>query len=743
LNPAEWVRQRTALLFREELNANHQRTDRLFAWLLLMQWLGGMAAAVWISPRAWAGQSSHIHLHVWVALFLGGIICSFPVFMAIARAGSVLTRHVIAAAEMLSCGLLVHLMGGRIEAHFQYFGILAFLAFYRDWRVLLTGTAVAAADHCLRGIFWPESMFGVLVADWWRWLEHVGWILFEDVFLLWAIRQNLQGMLGMAERQARLETVNETIERKVVERTSELRNEIAERVRAEESLRLLGSAVEQSKESIVITDAELDWPGPKIVFVNRAFTQMTGYTAAEAVGHTPRILQGPRTDRSVLARLRKNLEHGAVFGGEAVNYRKDRTEFDLEWQIAPLRDAAARITHFVAIQHDITERKRIEGRLIQSQKMETVGKLAGGIAHEFNTIMTAIILQSERLLDALPLDHPLATNAAGILKAANRAATLTRQLLAFGRKQLLQPELLDLNAVIAGMRKALLHLLGRGVQVHFNFAAGLNAVKADAGQIEQVVVNVALNAADAMPHGGELTIETANVTLDADDVGRFPELQAGEFVMLVMGDTGVGMTDAVKARAFEPFFTTKGVGRGTGLGLATCHGIIKQSGGDIALDSELGRGTTLKIYLPKIERPAEANVSASPQTPPELPRGAETVLLVEADPSLRGMAAALLVRWGYTVLAAANGGEALALAHRQRRGTIDLLFTEAVRPEMSGEELADRIRALHPQIKMLFAAAYAAGAGGHPGGPNPGAAFLQKPFTPSALAHKVRETLDA
>ena len=396
------------------------------------------------------------------------MISGFPVFMAVTRAGSVLTRHVIAVGQMLSCGLMVHLMGGRIEAHFQYFGILAFLSFYRDWRVLLTGTAVAAADHCLRGLFWPESMFGVLVADWWRWLEHVGWVLFEDVFLLLAIRQNLQGMLGMAERQAALETVNETIERKVDERTSELRNEIAERVRAEESLRLLGSAVEQSKESIMITDAELDLPGPKIIFVNPAFTQMTGYPAAEAAGKTPRILQGARTDKTVLARLRKNLEQGEVFAGEAVQYRKDGTEYDQEWQIAPLRDAGGKITHFVAIQHDITERKRLEGHLFQSQKMETVGKLAGGIAHEFNSIMTAIIGHSELLLDDLPPENPLAKSAAEIRNAADRAATLTRQLLAYGRKQILQPEILDLNAVIAGMENTLLHLMGRGVQVHFS-----------------------------------------------------------------------------------------------------------------------------------------------------------------------------------------------------------------------------------------------------------------------------------
>ena len=216
-------------------------------------------------------------------------------------------------------------------------------------------------------------------------------------------------------------------------------------------MRLLNSAVLQSREGILITDAELDLPGPRIIFVNPAFTKMTGYTAEEVIGKTPRILQGPRTDKAVLDRLRQNLERGEVFEGEAINYRKDGTEFDLEWQIAPIRDAGGTITHFLAIQRDITERKRFEAQLFQSQKMETVGKLAGGIAHEFNSILTAIIGQSELLLGDLPAGSPLAKSATEISKAAGRAATLTRQLLAYGRKQFLQPETLDLNRVIAGM----------------------------------------------------------------------------------------------------------------------------------------------------------------------------------------------------------------------------------------------------------------------------------------------------
>jgi signal transduction histidine kinase len=222
-NQDEAIRQRTEAIFSGQLDANRKQTDRMFAWLVGIQWLGGVAAAFWISPRAWEGRYSHIHIHVWVAIFLGGAISAFPIFMALARPGSVLTRHVVAVGQMLSCGLLIHLMGGRIETHFQYFGALAFLAFYCDWRVLVTASAVAAADHFFRGFYWPQSMFGVLVADWWRWLEHAGWIVFEDIFLLLAIRQNLGAMLGVAERQAKLESVYQTVERQVEERTGELK----------------------------------------------------------------------------------------------------------------------------------------------------------------------------------------------------------------------------------------------------------------------------------------------------------------------------------------------------------------------------------------------------------------------------------------------------------------------------------------------------------------------------------------
>jgi CheY-like chemotaxis protein len=369
-----------------------------------------------------------------------------------------------------------------------------------------------------------------------------------------------------------------------------------------------------------------------------------------------------------------------------------------------------------------------------------VGKLAGGIAHEFNRILTVIIGQSELLLGDLPAESPLVRNATEISRAASRAATLTRQLLAYGRKQVLQPEILNLNRVLANMQGMFHHLMGGDVDTQIVPGPGLQMVRADAGQIEQVIMNMAMNARDAMPNGGKLTLETSNASFEQDCMDRYLELRAGDYVMLAVTDTGAGMSEEVKARVFEPFFSTKEVGQGTGLGLSTCYGIVKQSGGHISVYSEIGRGATFKIYLPQV-RP-EARPPVQRLDSHNWPRGTETILLVEDDPALRDMAGTLLRRLGYTVWAAANGIEAMSLKQQRNVGHIDLLFTDVVMPHMSGRELAERVQALHPHTRILFTTAYTENAIVHQGVLNKGVALLQKPFTPSALARKVREALD-
>ena len=387
------------------------------------------------------------------------------------------------------------------------------------------------------------------------------------------------------------------------------------------------------------------------------------------------------------------------------------------------------------------ERKRVDEHLIQSQKMETVGKLAGGVAHEFNSIMTAIIGQSELLLEDLEEGSPFRKNAQAIRQAADRAAALTRQLLAYGRKQILQPAILDLNSLVADMEVMLRQLAGGDVDVRIAPTAGLKPVKADAGQIEHVIMNIVMNAADAMPNGGKLTLETANISLDEEYVRRFPDLKAGEYVMLAIADTGAGMSEEIKARLFEPFFPTKGVGKGTGLGLATCHGIIKQSGGHISVYSEMGRGTTFKVFLPRVTTtPSEPGAAPAPLLKEPPIRGTETVLLVEDDASLRDLAATVLERLGYTVYAAANGSEAMSIA--QRTADLDLLLTDVVMPQMSGKELADQLRSSQPAVKVLFTSAYTEEAIVHHGILDPGIDFLHKPYTPALLSRKAREALD-
>jgi len=426
-----------------------------------------------------------------------------------------------------------------------------------------------------------------------------------------------------------------------------------------------------------------------------------------------------------------------------IEYRIARPDGEVRWVRArgfQVRNAAQKLIRHTGIINDITERKKLEVHLLQSQKLETVGKLAGGIAHEFNSILTAIIGHSDLLLSDLPKGSSFAKNAGEINRAASRAAKLTQQLLAYGRKQFLQPEVLDLNRIIASMDVILHSLMGEKVDMNVVPAPGLHAVRADAGQIEQVIMNMAVNARDSMPNGGKLTIETANVSFGQESVGHFPELKAGDYVMLAITDTGAGMSEQVKARVFEPFFTTKAVGEGTGLGLSTCYGIIKQSGGDISVYSELRRGTTFKIYLPQAAQ--QAKISSPRADPHDLPRGTESILLVEDDPALLELAATLLRRLGYTVSAASNGIEALSLRQQNDAGHFDLLFTDVVMPHMSGKELADRVRALYPLTRILFTSSSTENAIVQQGVLDKGVALLQKPFTPSALARKVRAVLD-
>jgi two-component system, cell cycle sensor histidine kinase and response regulator CckA len=419
--------------------------------------------------------------------------------------------------------------------------------------------------------------------------------------------------------------------------------------------------------------------------------------------------------------------------------------FHIEWRggsyachVEPLRGADDRIEGAICMALDVTDRKRLEEQLRQAQKMEAVGRLAGGIAHDFNNLLMVIQGYAELLIDRLGQNNPLRRNAEQIQEASQRATALTRQLLAFSRKQMLAPQVLNVQHVVADMEKILRRLIGEDIELVTVAPPGLWKVKADRSQVEQVILNLAVNSRDAMPRGGQLTIETANVEFDNSYKPSPAILAPGPYVMLAVSDTGCGMDPETQAHIFEPFFTTKEKGKGTGLGLATVYGIVKQSGGYIWVYSEPDRGTSFKVYLPRVEETED--VKDSPAEIENLPRGSETILLVEDEKGVRELAREYLERNGYSVLEAGDGQAALDIAHKHS-GSIHLLMTDVIMPGLSGRELAEKMAALRPGLKVIYMSGYTDQSIVHHGILEPDTILLQKPFTWNALACKLRETL--
>jgi len=502
---------------------------------------------------------------------------------------------------------------------------------------------------------------------------------------------------------------------------------------AEAERTLLITAIEQSAEGIFITDAK-----GTIQYVNPAFCRVSGYSRAEALGKNPRILKSGKQNEAFYKRLWTTILGGEIWQDEIINRRGDGSLYNEHMTITPVRDQRGEITHFIAIKAEVTERKRLEQQLRQAQKMEAVGRLAGGVAHDFNNMLTIISGYSGLLIEHPGIIEPLRGYVEEIRSASGRAASLTRQLLAFSRQQVLAPRVLDLNSVVSNIQKMLKRLIGEDIDLVTALGESLWPIMADPGQLEQVLLNLAVNARDAMPEGGVVTIETANVKMDAASAQAHFPLKPGPYVLLTFSDTGVGMDAETQARIFEPFFTTKEIGKGTGLGLAMVYGIVKQSGGYIWVYSDVGKGATFKIYLPRTA--VEVDDPSSGRGRADAQRGTETLLLAEDDDSVRELVRNVLRENGYKVLEASRGEEALELSELFA-GKIDLLVTDVVMPQMNGRELARRLLEQRPQLKVLYISGYADNSVFYPGGLDAGGAFLQKPFTPEALARKVREVL--
>ncbi len=502
----------------------------------------------------------------------------------------------------------------------------------------------------------------------------------------------------------------------------------------EHALVRLRQAVDTSGEVIFMTDHE-----GVITFINREFTSLYGHSEEEVVGKsTPRILKGGKQSDENYRAFWNTILHKRVARGQLVNKTRSGRLVTVDSSVNPILDARGEITGYLAIQRDVTERKNLEEQFRQAQKMEAVGRLAGGVAHDFNNLLTIINGYSQLLLDQRPETDPERDLLGQILRAGERAASLTRQLLAFSRRQMLAPQVLNLNEVVRNMQRMAHRLIREDVEVKVRLSDQLGQVKADPAQIEQVILNLLVNAADAMPQGGNLLIETANADLDESYVRDRGAAAPGRYVMLAVSDTGMGMDAATREHIFEPFFTTKEKGKGTGLGLATVYGIVKQSGGEIWAYSQPGKGSTFKVYLPRVEGEAE---SAESKEPAPSPGGTETVLLVEDEKSVRTLAARILLSRGYRVLESKDVEDAVRIGESYSQ-SIELLLTDVVMPGMSGRNVADRLRFVRPQMKVLYISGYTDDAIVHHRVLDAGMAFLQKPFTPESLARKVREVLD-
>ena len=550
-----------------------------------------------------------------------------------------------------------------------------------------------------------------------------------DLDLLSAMASQAAVSVENTAIREQLQAARDELEDRVAQRTAELAESEERYRRITETITDYVFAVKVESDGRLTTQH-----GPGSVAV-------TGYSPDEFAGRSALWLDMvvPADRDRVLAQIDDVVRKGAARPIEHRIVRKDGAMRFVRSTLVPQYATDGTLVAYDGLLQDITQRRVLEEQLVQAQKLQSIGRLAGGVAHDFNNLLTAILGNAELALMDLPEDHPAREGVGEIIKAAERAASLTRQLLSFARKQMIEPAPLDLSAVVSGSIEMLRRLLGEDVEIMADLRDGLDIVEADPGQVQQLLINLTVNARDAMPGGGRLVIETANLDVGDEYRAAHPEVRSGHYVTLAVTDTGTGMSDDVLAHLFEPFFTTKRQGEGTGLGLATCHGIVEQSGGHIWVHSELGLGTSVTILLPVAEGVARPVGNAVVSMPP--PTGTETVLVVEDDDSVRRLAVLGLRSNGYSVFEACNAAEALVLAADS--ATIDLLVSDIVMPGMQGPELASRLREMRPTTKLLLVSGHADTSEGFRDDSGRVIQLLPKPFTPERLARKVREVLDS
>jgi PAS domain S-box-containing protein len=642
------------------------------------------------------------------SLVEGGVLAVMALAATSKRLSRTLRALTASLGLMMSAAVLTHLSGGYIETHFHFFVMLGVIALYQSWLPFLGAITFVALHHGIVGVLDPRSVYNHAdaIANPWTWaFIHAGFVLAASVAMIvnWRAHETSQAYTEL----------------------------------------ILDSA----GDGICGVDAT-----GVITFMNPSGARTLGWDRGELVGRPIQDVLLPRAPDGTASPFDASPIHVTCTEGQArdlkaqIFLRRDGSSTPVDYVATPFRQRG-QIGGAVITFRDISERlaadeaqAQLEAQLMQSQKMEAVGKLAGGIAHDFNNLLTVITGRTSLVLRGVGSQHPRYSDIELIQKSANRATALTRQLLAFSRKQVLQPKVLSLNEVVGGLEPIVRRLIREDVELVTALESDLGQVKVDPNHMEQVLMNLVVNAVDAMPCGGRLIIETSNIELTGAYATKHIGVEPGAFVVLAVSDNGQGMDAETRKRIFEPFFTTKEQGKGTGLGLSTVHGVINQSGGHILVYSEPGRGTAFKIYLPRVDapKPAFRRVPA----PVDVRRGAETLLLVEDEEDVRGLARDVLVESGYTVLEAATAEEAVRICE-EHEGPISLLLSDVVMPNVSGPQLAKRLVHLRPEIQVLYMSGYTDEAIVHHGVLEPGTAFIEKPFTPEGLTGKVRDVLDA